>query len=83
MKKTIYSISVAILIVLGVTKSSLTSAQGNGNSEFVDRAVPMITTENYYYSQLTDRTIPVMCDGIESRSSQRNTRCLLQNVWAL
>ena len=65
MKRTIYFISVAILIVLGVTKSSLTSAQGNGNSEFVDRAVPMITTENYYYSPLMDRTIPVICDGIE------------------
>jgi hypothetical protein len=54
MKKTICFSLVAFLIVLGVAKSDVASAQSNPGS--LQRTVPMFTTENY--------TIPIYCDGI-------------------
>ena len=54
----------AFLIVLGVSKSDMVSAQGKGNPlqpGLVDRSFPMETTEEYT-SEL--RKIPISCDGV-------------------
>jgi hypothetical protein len=54
MKTTISFVLMAFLIVLGIAKSDVASAQSNPGS--LQRTVPMFTSETY--------TIPIYCDGI-------------------
>ena len=54
MKTTFSFVLVAFLILSGVAKSDIVSAQGNG---LLQRTVPMYSSELY--------SIPLVCDGVE------------------
>jgi hypothetical protein len=54
MKTTISFTLVAFMVLLGVAKSEVTSAQGNG---LLQGTVPMYSSELY--------SIPLVCDGVE------------------
>jgi hypothetical protein len=69
MKTAISFFLLAFMVLLGVAKSDIVSAQGNGklsNPGLHDRTFPMETKESYLYGISNNgRTIPIICDGVE------------------